>query len=268
MTAIIASTYYGPMLLPPADQYVGRSLLTYGVFSPLEFQTWRPYLPPAGVVVDAGANIGGHTLAFAMTVGMAGAVHAFEPQRQLFFMLCGSLALCGGSNVFPQNRALGRERSVIRLPAINYGVPQNFGGWSIRDEIPENVPTEPIACIPLDELKLKRLDFIKIDVEGFELNVLHGAKETITNLRPVMAIEADREQNTPAVLSWLRLNGYRAWWHKPPLGDLWPNVVSINLLAIPRERVRAPFRKGDELPDPSDGLLPEPQGFIQGPAIE
>jgi FkbM family methyltransferase len=252
MTAIIASTFFGPMLLPQADQDVGRSLVTYGRFSPFEFETWRPYLPEGGVVVDAGANVGGHTLAFASIVGMTGGVHAFEPQRELFFMLCGSLALCGGSNVFPHNRALGRERSIVRIPAINYSVPQNFGCFSLRDPIPEGVASEPIGCIPLDEMKLQRLDFLKIDVEGFELDVLHGSKETIARCKPVLCVEADREQNTPAVLAWLRLNGYRAWWHKPPLGDLWPGVVSINLMCLPRER--------------SD--LPEPEGFIVGAAIE
>lgn len=254
MTAIIAATRFGPMLVPPEDQYVGRSLVRFGQFSAAEFATWIPYLPEGGVVVDAGANLGAHSLAFAAVVGPGGVVFAVEPQRALHEMLSGSIQLCSARNVRPIHRAFSREPGTVRVPLFDYGSAQNFGMFSPRD-VPADAPPELIehvVSIPLDSWKLERLDFLKIDVEGAELDVLHGAKETVAHCRPVIAVEADREQNNPALLAWLRLNGYRAWWHKPPLGSLWPNVISINLLALPREREE----------------LPAPQGFIDGVAIE
>ncbi len=242
MTAIVVRTAMGPMLVPPFDEYVGQSLIRMGIFSVEEFATWRPYIPAGGVVVDAGANIGAHTMQFSMAVGARGTVLAVEPQRGLFHMLCGSLALNGVPNVFAKHLALGRERGVVRIPSIDYGAEANFGGVDIHQfEEGDN-----IGIVPLDEWKLARLDFFKIDVEGDELPVLHGALDTITRCRPVISAEADREQNVPALLGWFRTHGYRTWWHKPPLGPLFPGVVSINLLALPRER----------------GELPEPTGHV------
>jgi FkbM family methyltransferase len=243
VTAVVVRTAYGPMLVPPNDAYVGQSLIRMGVFSPIEFEAWRPYLPWGGVVVDAGANIGAHTMAFSAAVGPEGRVVAVEPQRQLTHMLCGSLALNGTPNVIVKNIALGRERGVVRIPLLDYAGPNNFGGL----EVGQFSEGEAIGVAPLDEWNMERLDFLKIDVEGYELNVLHGAKETIARCQPVLSVEADREPNVPATLAWLRLNGYRAWWHRPLLGPLFPRVVSVNLLALPRSREDLPVPEGDDI---------------------
>jgi FkbM family methyltransferase len=237
------------MLVPPADAYVGQALIRMGQYCPAEFATWRPYVPAGGVVVDAGANLGAHTMAFALTVGPGGVVFAIEPQRSLFHMICGSAALCGVSQiVIAKHIALAREAGSVRVPILDYGAPQNFGGLSLSDVLPPDAPSEPVPAIPLDAMQLPRLDFLKIDVEGAELSVLHGAKETIGACRPVLSVEADREKNVPATLAWLRLNGYRAWWHRPLLGALWPRVASQNLLALPRDREDLPAPEGvDEM---------------------
>ncbi len=246
MTAVLTATLWGPMLVPPNDQYVAQSLIRTGEFSPEEFATWRRYLPEGSVVFDAGANIGAHTLAFASAIGMRGIVFAIEPQRVLYQMLNGSLALCGARNVVARNVALGREDGgYARIPMLDYAAPQNFGGLDLR-AVPADAPCENIPIRSIDSFGLPRLEFLKIDCEGMELDILHGAKETITKCRPVISAEADREPNQPAMLAWFRLNGYRVWWHKPPLGALFPTNISINLLALPREREN----------------LPEPQGHV------
>lgn len=250
MSAIIAPTRFGPMLLPPADMYVGQALIRMGQYAPAEFATWAPYLPEGGVVVDAGANLGAHTMAFAAVVGADGMVLAFEPQRHLHNMLSGSIELCGARNVRAMNVALGRELGAIRIPDLDYDAPQNFGGIAPGPAW-DDVPGEMVAVRTIDMHNLTRLDFLKVDVEGAELDVLHGATETISLCRPVLAVEADRQENTPALLAFLRLNGYRVWWHRPPLGPLWPNVISLNVLALPCERAE----------------LPEPIGYVE-PAVE
>jgi FkbM family methyltransferase len=241
MSAVVAATRWGAMVVPPNDQYVGQALIRMGEYCPHELETWLPYLPKGGVIVDAGANIGAHTMPFAFVVGREGTVIAMEPQRMLHHMICGSLALNGLRQVHAQNCALGfNERSVL-VPSVDYGAPGNFGGIALMDR----TEGEVVLCRTLDSFELPRLDFLKIDVEGAELSVLQGGAQTIARCRPVMSVEADREKQVPALLGILRAMNYKLWWHRPSLGALWPGIISINLLCIPRDRGELPDPVGD-----------------------
>lgn len=244
MTAILTPTRFGPMLVPPYDVYLSQAMIRRGVYAPEEFATWELYIDEGDVVVDAGANFGAHTFAFAQLVGPSGIVFAIEPQRMLHHMLCGSIALNGVRNVVPHHVALGRDWGRVVIPPIDYGAQGNFGSLELGGE--QALEGEMVPVIELNQLVLglSRVDFIKIDVEGMELNVLEGGALTIDKHRPVMSIEADREAQVPALLDWLQRHDYRAWWHRPPLGDLWPNIVSVNLLALPSEN--------PDLPEPID----------------
>lgn len=249
MSAVLTRTAFGPMLVPPYDEYLAKAMIRNGVYSPAEFDTWAPYVPIGGVVLDIGANIGCHTFAFAESVGPTGKVMAVEPQWALYAMLCGSAVLGDHANVRAKWCAMGAERGSVRVPALDYRTPNNFGGLElgVKDvrtgaSKGENVPRET-----LDSWGLPRVDFVKIDVEGMELDVLRGARETITVCRPVLAVEADREQQVDALVAFLRDAGYRLWWHRPKLGALWGNVVSLNLLALPADR---------ELPEPTGDVMP------------
>src|SRR5215472_8442470 len=73
--------------------------------------------------IDVGANVGTHALAFARAVGSLGAVHAFEPQRIIFNMLCGSIAL----NSHCYNMAVGDRQGSIEIPQFDYSKPLSFG---------------------------------------------------------------------------------------------------------------------------------------------
>lgn len=220
------------MLVPPQDIYVGRSLRENGVFSPDEFDGWTPYLPMDGVVLDIGANIGGHTFAFAEAVGPNGVVIAVEPQRMLFAMLCGSQALQGAKNVFPRWCAVGADHGIVYVPPLDYDAPNNFGGLPLA----EQAAGDPVARVPIDAWGLDPVDFLKIDVEGMELDVLRGAEQTIARCRPVIAMEADREAQYAHLLAWGMAHDYALYLQTPPLGEQWPSVRSKNLLCLPRER--------------------------------
>jgi FkbM family methyltransferase len=243
MTAILTRSRYGPMLCPPNDVYLSQAVIRLGSYAPDEFMTWRPYLAAGMTVLDVGANIGAHALAFSAAVGVEGRVIAVEPQRMLAYMLCGSVAMNGARNITVRQCGLGAVPGAAIVPVVDYGAPVNFGSFELmnyRDKPGELVPIET-----LDGWDLAALGFVKIDVEGMELAVLKGGEASIARCRPVLSVEADRESQVPALLGWLRLNGYRAWWHRPPLGPLWPGVVSINLLALPREREELPEPLGD-----------------------
>jgi FkbM family methyltransferase len=242
-TAALKRCRHGLMLYLKRDQYVGRSLDLYGEFSELESELLLRYAPADGVVVDAGANIGAHTLALARAVGPRGVVVAAEPQRVVFQMLCANLALNEIRNVHAIHCALGAAAGRTTIPNLDFTRENNFGGIAAGAERGEYV-----RVLSVDGLALPRLDLVKIDVEGWEAEVIRGAAAAIARHRPVLYVEADRRDKAPALVEQMLGLGYALYLHLPPLfnpGNFFANpenafgaVVSANLLAIPRDRPR------------------------------
>lgn len=239
-----AATKDGLMMFPQGDAYVGRSLELYGEFSVLEQDLWAAYVPSGGVCIDVGANIGAHTVALARMVGHGGIVYAFEPQRVLYQMLCGNVQLAHCPNVVAAHGALGERASVVYIPPIAYAVPQNFGGVDLAQFA--GMQGEAVRIVALDSLGFERVDFLKVDVEGMEREVLVGGANTITRCRPVMYIEDDRAEKTEALLDMIHMLGYRAYRHAPLLyspdnfrgnpHNVFGDTISINLLCVHREQ--------------------------------
>jgi FkbM family methyltransferase len=145
-------------------------------------------LPDGCVVVDAGANIGLVSIPIAQAIQTrAGVVHAFEAQRMIFYALCGAAALNDLTNLFIFHRALGAAPGWLGATLPDYGQAQDFGLFSLTDQAREHV--EKIPVVTIDSLALERLDFLKIDVEGMEIDVLDGARETLRRFRPICWIE-------------------------------------------------------------------------------
>lgn len=250
---VVAQTRFGPMLVPPHDSYVGRALIENGVYAPDEFAAWAPYLRPGDVVLEVGANLGAHTMAFSEAVGSEGMVIAVEPQRMLFAMLCGSQALQSRTNVWPRWCACGTAADVVLVPRLDTNVPNNFGGLPVQG----HAAGEPVAQVPVDAWGMSRLDFLKIDVEGMELEVLQGAATTIGLSRPVIAVEVERKDRYPAILGWLLERQYRPFWQTPLLGPQWPDIRSKNLLCVPCEK-GVPDPSGPGISQIAGIVLPEP----------
>jgi FkbM family methyltransferase len=147
------------------------------------------------IVVDGGANIGFFTVPVAQRIKTRGGrVVSFEPQRQLFNALSGSLALNGLDNVFLHNMGLGDgSQSQAYLPAVDYSQPSDFGtvSLSVDDTVQEYhwMRTRSVDVDSIDSLMLPRLDFIKLDVEGFEIPALLGGLESIKKYRPYIWVE-------------------------------------------------------------------------------
>ena len=230
---------YGRMLYPRADQYVGRSFLEYGEFSEGELDVFRYFVQPGSVVLDIGANIGAHTVPLAQLAGPEGLVIAFEPQRILHQILCANLALNSITNTLAYASALGDCVETCKIPLLDYSRPNNYGGISLDSSLEgESVPVDK-----LDNFQLPRVDFIKMDVEGFERKVLEGGSETLKRCCPVLYVENDRQEKSEALIQLLLDWEYRLWWHTPQLfnpdnfkgnpEDHFPGIVSVNMLAIP-----------------------------------
>lgn len=233
---------HGLMLYNINDRFIGALLDQYGEFSEEENEIFRQILKPGMTVVEAGANIGVHTLAIAQQVGAPGRVLAFEPQRSVFQMLCANLALNGLEQVEPHWAALGNTDGVITVPRLDSAQRQNFGGLSLGD-----APSgDRVRLARLDTLGLPACHLIKIDVEGMELDVLRGATDTIRRYGPLIYTENDRQDRSPAVIEQLQAFGYRCFWHLPPCIKMpnfrgttennHPPLLSANMLCVPASR--------------------------------
>lgn len=236
-------TRHGLVAFNANDYFMGRSLESYGEYSPGESELFAKVVTPGATALDIGANIGLHTLSLARVVGPQGAVIAIEPQRPMFQLLCANLALNGLDNVRAMEVAMGRKSGTAYLPRIDYNKVGNFGGIGLRDE------GEPVEVITLDSLKLSACHFIKIDVEGQEEAVIAGAAKTISRLQPVLYVENDRDKSSRVLIAAIKKLGYRLFWHLPPLfapnnyygnaENIFPTVVSINMLCLPANDKRS-----------------------------
>jgi FkbM family methyltransferase len=238
----IAQTRHGPMLYNKNDRFVGASLAAYGEYSEGEAMIFRQIVKTGDVLVEAGANIGAHTIELSRLVGESGVVFAFEPQRIVFQTLCANLALAQCVNVIARQQGLAAVHGELLAPSPDPRQENNFGGLSMGTES----GGEKVEVSTLDELKLARCRFIKADVEGMEADVVQGARETIARCRPVLYLENDRAEKSAALLELVLSMNYRIWWHTPRLfnpnnfagnsTDHFGGVVSINVLCLPAEQ--------------------------------
>jgi len=158
---------------------------------------WEPHftklvkhlVSPGAQVIDVGANFGLNTVVLAKQVGATGVVLAIEPLRVIFQQLCGNCFLNGLPNVITLHAAVGSEPSVIEMNPVNYFLK----GWNFGDN-QVGSGGERVQLITLDSLGLPSVSFIKIDVQGSELDVLHGARQTISSGRPFIFIEIEEPQ--------------------------------------------------------------------------
>ncbi len=233
---------HGTLLYNINDRYIGRALHEYAEFSQGEVDLFQRLLRPGQTVVDAGANIGAHTVYFCRAVGPQGRVHAFEPQRVIFQALCANLALNSLQNGFAHHAALGEAEGRITVDTPDYARENNFGGMALG----EWSEGEEVALTTVDHLELAACHFIKIDVEGMEQAVLRGARRTIDRHRPVLYVENDRPEHAAALVRQLEALQYRLHWHLPAYFNpdnharnpvnVFGNIASRNMLCLPAER--------------------------------
>lgn len=242
----LTTTRNGTMLASPNDQYIGKALIKYGEFSHLEAEFLGQIVKPSMTVVEAGANIGAHTVALSRMVGSAGKVYAIEPQRIIFQALCGNIALNNLTNVFTVNAGASSDETPLLVPCVDYNADNNFGAVPVAKM--SSMPPwtfETVPAITLDSLgaKLDRLDVLKIDVEGFEREVLLGGANAIRQFGPIIYCENDRVAKSDALIRTLEEFGYTVYWHHPPLFNPdnfngvtendYPGIVSVNMLCLP-----------------------------------
>ena len=216
---------------------MGWQLLERGAYDPEEvalvlaiLRSLRRHRGDGVVALDCGANIGVHAVCWGREMAGWGEVLAFEPQTRIFYALAGNVALNNCFNVSARHLALGRAAGSIALPGLDYLRPASYGSLELRrhggnEEIGQPVAAdsgETVAVACIDGLGLPRADFLKIDVEGMELEVLDGATATIARDRPVLLVEVIKS-GAAGLGDWLAAHDYRV------------RRNGLNLLAVHRD---------------------------------
>ena len=143
-------------------------------------------LPRGAVIIDGGANAGFFTIPVANRIRDRGQkIISFEPQLAMYRALSGSLVLNDIDFVDLRLAGLGETASIAMVPIVDYSKPQDFG----MVQISETGSGTPVEIQPIDDLGLNRLDFLKLDVEGFECAALTGGLATIQKHRPYIWVE-------------------------------------------------------------------------------
>lgn len=196
------------MIINGNDKYIGRSIEQFGAWAQDDIELIKSIIEiqledrDQVCFYDVGANIGTHTVALAKHFGSKIKIRSFEAQRQVFYMLCGNVALNGLDNVVCEHHAVS-DKAFGTIPILlpDYSHENNFGGFELippchsdnADMIKKEF--EYVKTVTIDYF-LEPVDFVKLDVEGMEHLVLEGAAETFHRHRPVCFFEVLKTDKT------------------------------------------------------------------------
>jgi FkbM family methyltransferase len=233
-----AVTAEGKLDLFLNDLFLTPALLTHGEYCQGEITLLTRFLKPGALIVEAGGNVGAHTLPLARIVGAQGHIHSFEPQLEANLLLRSNVAMAELGNVTVHDAALSDAMQGLRMERPSYSSVWNTGGLTVHHEL-----GEPIDAITIDSLELERCDLIKLDVEGHERKALGGARATIDRFRPIIFVEDDRPEESVELRKLILSFGYRCYRHRASLANcsLIPleqrqnlgTYVSVSVLGLP-----------------------------------
>lgn len=249
-----ATTALGHRITVFRNDHVGDKILRHGLYEKENLELLLKLLAqlPQPTVLDIGANIGNHTLAFATR---AHAVHSFEPIPFLYEVLSGNVSSNALANVHTHNIALSDHAGSATINMVKVG---NFGASSFDKRSADTTPVE-VTLVTGDAFVaqhgIARVDFVKIDVEAHEVFVLRGLMQTLARDLPFITMEwndpltIERLRGSPELdflqqhyaIHVLGSNYDRAWWAGKPLAFL---RRKLTRLLQPRRAVLYAFDPG------------------------
>ncbi|WP_420125221.1 FkbM family methyltransferase [Longimicrobium sp.] len=203
---IIAGRLRGRWWLPASRGKILRIL--NGTYEREQTRLFEQLLRPGGVVLDVGANVGYYTLLASVLVGDGGSVHAFEPEPRNAEFLRRHLRINGRRNVTVRQAAVSDRAGTARFQfgtGSGTGHLAQAGGLEVRTLRLDDYCAEH-ALVPAA---------LKIDVEGAEMSVLMGARETLARHRPTIFLSTHGAEVHAASLALLHGLGYQL---RPILG--------------------------------------------------
>ncbi|WP_166831208.1 FkbM family methyltransferase [Thalassoroseus pseudoceratinae] len=212
---ILAQTNFGFVIKAYQHDRCSQIIAQCGEFEGAVSRLITNLLKPGNHFVDAGANIGYFTLLAAECVGPSGTVTAFEPARSVRKLLQENVQLLPHRqcvNVLPY--ALSDGHGTARF----YEGPQNHTGISSLRPISQSATNYPVELRQWDEIPSDRpVHVIKLDIEGAEVQALHGMRRTLRRWRPTIVLEVtdrflrEMGSNTQELFALMDELGYQGW---------------------------------------------------------
>ncbi len=190
-------------------ELIDTSIYSMGTWEATSIAAIEHLLPEGGTAVDVGANIGFMTLHMAHRVGAHGRVFAFEPTTWAFERLRANLELNAFPQVVAERAGLGDREEVQADVMVPYSYPLVGDRPWMRDTIAIRRLDDYFA-----ERSIDRLDLLKCDTDGFEVQVLRGAADTLRRFRSDLLVEVnpsgleEQGQSVGALVGLLRDLGY------------------------------------------------------------
>jgi len=218
------------------SKLVHSQMYFYGYWEKYTTKLFDKYIIPGMTVMDIGASTGVHTLRMAKLVGITGLVYAFEPSNWMYERLCENISLNNFHNIVVEKFALSEvDAKAIFLSEQHDRVDkkQNSREYIKMDYVKLDTYVK--------RMTINKIDFIKIDVDGYETRVLEGAKQTIKKNLPIMVIEMGRglqeayERSLEELITLLESFGYKFYNEKTEeeyqnLIESLPEKASVNVL--------------------------------------
>lgn len=176
--------------------------ITPNLFFEQEYvEQWlAPIIEKSNVALDIGAHCGSHTLMY-KKINPDISVYAFEPQSMMYNLLCENIISNQLINVACYNKAVGNVSGTVEMNSYA------FDGQNSREQIEYGTNNlynlagleighggESVEMVTIDDYDFPEVDFIKIDVEGYEPLVLEGAINTIKRCRPIISYESNSKR--------------------------------------------------------------------------
>jgi FkbM family methyltransferase len=204
----------GSVLLNPVGQTSPAHVL--GHFESHVAAVMRAHVHEGDVVYDIGANVGWHTLRLARLVGSTGRVYSFEPTPRDQRLLELNLAVNAVDVVRVERVAVSDVVGTVQFATFaSPGVNRIAAGDVPRDAEVIDVDSTTLDAFVFDQ-QHEPPTFVKIDVEGGELEALLGGARLFESRRPIIVAEVRRDDRFPLILDFLERNGYE---HSQLAGD-------------------------------------------------
>jgi len=216
--------FWGKDMYVVIPEIVSLNLYQYGFFEEGLTQMVLQYLKEGMTFFDVGTHFGYFTLLASTIVGDNGQVHSFEPTPSTFEMLKSNVS--DKKNVFINNCAVSSEKKKVIFN--DYGIQYSAFNSLYNPRLPENmrsklnVKQHEIESISIDEyVKTRKVipNFIKIDAESAEYQILCGMEETIRNFHPIISVEVgdcglDGIPSSRELIDFLIKKGYQPYEFK------------------------------------------------------
>jgi FkbM family methyltransferase len=189
----------------PDDEGISRELKITGFHEPINTRFLKTLLKPGMTCIDIGSNIGYYVLLESVMVGSDGKIIAIEPSPRAYKYLQKNISLNTLKNVEKCQFAVGDFDGTVdfRVSAVS-----NTSAVVTKQEPFGNQPSddlEPIITVPVMQLdsfvrerQLQRLDFLRMDVEGYETRVINGSLSTLKQFRPMIMMEIHIDKTNPS----------------------------------------------------------------------